>query len=88
MKKKNYNSFFCLFHLMLNIYGHVGTVSYLTTVPGQAFTRHLPVSVFAKTACLSDKTAKFQNCPKFCQFAGQYVRQKINPEKCHDSVFG
>ena len=25
---------------------------------------------------------------EFCQFAGQYVRKKINPEKCPDSVFG
>ena len=25
---------------------------------------------------------------EFCQFAGQYVRQKINPEKCPDTVFG
>ena len=25
---------------------------------------------------------------EFCQFAGQFVRQKINPEKCPDSVFG
>ena len=25
---------------------------------------------------------------EFCQLAGQYVQQKINPEKCPDTVFG
>ena len=46
-------------------------------------------TVFAKTAGLSDKTAKFRKCPmNFVSLPDSLSDENYNPEKCPDSSLG
>ena len=46
-------------------------------------------TVFAKTAGLSDKTARFPKCPaNFVSLPDSMSDEKFNPDKYPDSVFG